>query len=86
MNHLFCKTVTLQKSDEGKWQLVRIGTNRGKFEIGEEQNEKLQQDILINFASYAFASVKADIEGFLAEEEREKELQAVTPLADPTES
>lgn len=75
MSHLFCKTITLSRNEKGEWTVSRIGTNQGKFALGDIENAEIQKGIVGDFANYVYSTVRPGIEGFLAEESKANESQ-----------
>ncbi len=74
--HLFCKTIILTRNEKGEWIVSRIGTNQGKFALGDAENAEIQKGIVNDFASYVFSTIKPGIEGYLEEESKANESQA----------
>lgn len=70
-NHLLIKGLSFQKTEEGEWRVSRIGTNRGTFGMGQNENNILDLQVVERFCSYISTTLRAELEGFLQEEQED---------------
>ncbi len=69
MTHIFLSSLVLAKDTEtGEWQLAEVDTNKGRFLLGAETNEKLTQETIDKFVHYVRNKINSDIIGFLEQE------------------
>lgn len=68
-DHLFIKDMKLSKDfKSGSWVISEVNTNQGIFELGPNQNERINQDMIRNLALYLRELFEEDLKTFINEE------------------
>lgn len=73
MSHLFIKKFVLQKDlkENGEWLVSVVDTNKGKFSLGADINNKIDQSKLDFFIEYLKEMIVSELIVFLDEEKKE---------------
>jgi len=67
--HLFIKEINLKKNIKtGDWEIVHVGSNKGKFQLSFEQNQKISKKLMHILVTHLRTTFEDDIKQFLNEE------------------
>lgn len=69
--HLFISSLILQKDMEtGLWRLHEVATNQGRFALGDEVNQEIDQNLLDQFMLHAKQKIAEQLTVFLEQEQQ----------------
>lgn len=77
VNRLFIQGISFRRGPQGTWQLSRMATNNGVFGIGQDENNRLDKEVVDRFCSYIVHEIYPLLEEFLDDEEKKTEQELI---------